>query len=344
MRRTTPLRWLALFATLFMLTAAPSLASARAWLGVYSQEVTDELRDALELPKGGVLVSNVVTDSPAERAGLRKGDVITAVDNTKIASPEELSDRIAAAKAGDNVSLSIVRKGSNRTLSVRLTERPAAEDAPEVAPTPPNAPRAPAAPHAMRWYSSSDGDSDEIQARLHEIMPDLHLEHLGDGNHTIVVRGGRGRLGVRIETLTDDLAQALGASGAHGVLVVEVFEGTAAEKAGLKAGDVITTVDGTTVSDTDDLSRAMRDKQGKVSISVIRRGEKRTVTAEIDDAPRVIRLRDGNVEKNSMGSDESAELQKQMEDLRQQLRELREELNKNQNKSETKSQTKSQKK
>ena len=71
MRRTTPLRWLVLSAALVML-ASPSLAEARAWLGVYTQEVTGELRDALDLDGDGALVSSVVPDGPADRAA-RKG-------------------------------------------------------------------------------------------------------------------------------------------------------------------------------------------------------------------------------------------------------------------------------
>jgi C-terminal processing protease CtpA/Prc len=348
MRRTTPLRWLVLFAALFTLAVAPSLASARAWLGVYTQEVTAEPREALDLPKDGVLVSSVVADSPAERAGLRKGDVITEVDNRKVSTPGDLSTRIAQSNAGESVSLSVNRRGSNLILAVRLADRPAADDddatpAPApMAPMPPPAPRAPGAPHEMRWYSSNgDVDPDEVRARIHEIVPGLDLERVGPGKNMVFMNGsGRGRLGVRIETLSDDLAQALGAPGAHGALVVEVFDGTAAEKAGLKAGDVITTVDGTSVADTDDLQSALRGKQGKVSLSVVRRGEKRTLTAELEDSPRVIRLRDGAVDKQYWGpetkvkvhvddgDDENADLQKQLEDLRQQLRELREELHK----------------
>jgi C-terminal processing protease CtpA/Prc len=350
MRRTTPLRWLVLSAALVTLAVAPSLASARAWLGVYTQEVTAELREALELPAGGVLVSNVVAGSPAERTGIRKGDVITQVDNRKVSAPDELSSLVGAKRAGDSVSLSINRRGASVILAVRLADRPQEDDiAPPPSPAPPapkapRAPKAPGAPHEMRWYSTDDGtvDPDEIRARIHEIVPDLDLEQMGPGRHMVFKgAGGRGRLGVRIETLTDDLAEALGAAGAHGALVVEVFDDTPADKAGLRAGDVITTVDGTAVADGDDLVGALSGKDGKVSLSIVRRGEKRTVEAELEDAPRVIRLRDGVVEKQPggqgedkkiqiriKGDDSNEELRKQLEDLRQQMRELREELRK----------------
>lgn len=365
MRRTTPVRWLVLSAALVML-ASPSLASAKAWLGVYTQEVTSELRDALDLQGDGVLVSRVVPGSPAERAGVRKGDVITSVDRRKVDSPAELSDVIGEQREGESVSLSISRRGDDVILAVRLGERPGdsgeGDDDLEVptpapmAPMAPKAPRAPKAPKApeMRWYSSQDGDVDEDEIREHirRIAPDVDLKGLeglkaldglkdvGPGQHRIFVNGGgRGRLGVRIETLSPDLAAALGAAGSKGVLVVEVLDGTPAEKAGLRAGDVISAVEGESVADADDLVRALRDENGRVSLSVVRRGERRTVEAELEDAPRVIRLRDGVIErkvgpaqkdriviKRKDAGEDDAEVREQLRELREQLRELREQL------------------
>lgn len=359
MRRTTPVRWLVLSAALVML-ASPSLASARAWLGVYTQEVTSELRDALDLQGDGVLVSRVVPGSPAERAGVRKGDVITSVDRRKVESPAELSDVIGEQREGESVSLSISRRGDDVILAVRLGERPGGSsegddetfEAPVPVPAPmsPRAPKAPKAPKApeMRWYSSEDGDVDEDQIREHvrRIAPDIDLKgleglkNMGPGQHRMFMgAGGRGRLGVRIETLSPDLASALGATGSKGALVVEVLDGTPAEKAGLRAGDVISAVEGESVADADDLVRALRDENGNVSLSVVRRGEKRTVEVELEDAPRVIRLRDGVVErkagpaqrekiviKRKDAGEDDAELREQLRELREQLRELREQL------------------
>lgn len=352
MRRTTPFTWLVLFAALVTLSVAPALAATRGWLGVYTQEVTAELRDALDLSSDGALVTNVVAGSPAERAGLRKGDVITSVDRRTVDSPAELSERIGESSPGESVSLEVNRKGDHLTLAVRLGERPQADDDDDLAPTPapapmapraPKAPRAPRAPTEMRWHSSEDGDvaPDAIREHLREIVPDLDLEHVGPGKHMVFMSGaGRGRLGVRVETLGEDLAAALGATGTRGVLVVEVLEGTPAQSAGLRAGDIITAVEGAAVSDGDDLIRALRNENGRVSLSVVRRGAQRTVEAELQDASRVIRLRDRVIDRKlgSLGDEKKIQirlkgdeqdgddLREQIRELREQLRELREEL------------------
>lgn len=353
MRRTTPLRWLVLSAALVML-ASPTLASARAWLGVYTQEVTSELRDALDLSSDGALISSVVPDSPADRAGLRKGDVVVSVDRHDVSSPSDLTERIGDAREGDSVSLGIVRKGERLTLAVRLGSRPQDDEdmeAPEPpappspravpAPLSPRAPKAPKAPKEFRWYSSDDmPDQDELRQRIREAVPNFDFHEMPGGQGMMWMgAAGRGRLGVRIETLSEDLASALGAAGTKGALVVEVLKKTPAEEAGIRAGDIITAVEGTAVYDTDDLVKALADENGKVSVSLVRRGEKRTVEAALEDSPRVIRLRDGKgpMGFGRMGDDgkfdvrikgdaDNEDLRKQLDELREQLRELRREL------------------
>jgi C-terminal processing protease CtpA/Prc len=349
MRRTTPLRGLVLSAALVALTA-PSMASAGAWLGVYTQEVSAELREAFGLSGEGALVSRVVPDGPAARAGLLEGDVIVAANLKDVGSPSELTDLIGAARAGESVSLGIVRKGERKTIAVRLAERPEAGEmpAPRAAPSPKSATPAPtpkpqAAPHArMRWYSSEDVDPDEIREQVRRSMPNFEFdsESLGPNEEALVLRGfGRGRLGVRIETLSDDLASALGVPGTKGALVVEVYKKTPAEAAGIRAGDVITAVGTTAVYDTDDLVQALRDGKGKVSVSLVRRGEKRTVEAALEDSPRVIRLRDGRgpmglgrlgddgkFDVHIHGDADDEDLRKELDQLRRELSELRKEL------------------
>ena len=321
MRRTRPQHWLVLFAALFTL-AVPTLASAGAWLGVYTQEVSAELREAFGLETGGVLVTNVVTGSPAARAGLLKSDVIVTANKKPIEDPSDLTDIITAASPGQSVSLGIVRKGAPKTLSVKLVERPEEIETP----VPPVAPMAPKAPHSeMRWYSNGEEFDSDSFAPLAGSM---------------FMRGfGRGRLGVRLETLTEDLAAALGSTGTKGALVVEVYKKTPADSAGIRAGDIITAVGTTAVYDTDDLVKAIREEKGKVSISLVRQGKKRTVEAALEDSPYVIRMRDGKGQMGygRLGDDgkfdirvkgdaNDEELRRELSDLRRELSELRKEL------------------
>src|SRR5262245_10572210 len=78
--------------------------AATAWLGVNTQEVSDELRDGLDLRGDGVLVTAVVAGSPAERAGIRKGDVLTSFNGRSIESPSELFDAVRSENVGSNAT------------------------------------------------------------------------------------------------------------------------------------------------------------------------------------------------------------------------------------------------
>jgi len=95
----------------------------------------------------------------------------------------------------------------------------------------------------------------------------------------------RGVLGVNIQTLTPDIAESLGLANTQGALVSQVVDGSAAEKAGIKAGDVITAVNGKPVKD----AAALRNSIGllhigdKVDISLVRDGKPRRVTATIGE-------------------------------------------------------------
>jgi len=333
MRRTRPQLWLVIFAALFTL-AVPTLAAAGAWLGVYTQEVSAELREAFDLKGGGVLVTGVVPDSPAARAGLLKSDVIVTANKKDIEAPSDLTDIISAASPGQSVSLGIVRKGAPKTLSVKLVERPEEIETPVA----PKAPKAPKAPHSeMRWYSNGEEfDPDEFRGFMHGFDSESFAPHAGG----VFVRGfGRGRLGVRLETLTDDLAAALGSTGTKGALVVEVYKKTPADSAGIRAGDIITAVGTTAVYDTDDLVKALRGEKGKVSISLVRQGKKRTVEAALEDSPYVIRMRDGKgpMGYGRLGDDgkfdirikgdaNDEELRKELDELKRELSDLRKEL------------------
>ena len=93
----------------------------RGWLGIALQEVTSDLALALDLPKPtGALVSKVEPDSPADRAGLKAGDVILAVDDQPVAVSGDLPHLIGSRRPGTRVGLSLVRASRKQALQVRL--------------------------------------------------------------------------------------------------------------------------------------------------------------------------------------------------------------------------------
>ena len=98
----------------------------RGWLGVAIQNVNRDLARALKLPSSrGVLVTDVDPRGPARKAGLRGGDLVTAVNGEPVASTGKLRNLIASAGAKTRVRLDVVRGGKRMSLDVRLAELPA---------------------------------------------------------------------------------------------------------------------------------------------------------------------------------------------------------------------------
>lgn len=97
----------------------------RGWLGVYIQPLTPEFAEAYGVEhEGGAVVSDVVPDSPAAAAGLRRGDVIVAVDGETIEDHTDLSFCIRSHLEGDKVRLTVIREGKEREVSVTLGSIP----------------------------------------------------------------------------------------------------------------------------------------------------------------------------------------------------------------------------
>jgi len=94
----------------------------RGQLGVSIQDITPELREAFDLKNGqqGVLITGVAEDSEAEEAGIKAGDVITAVDGRATSSGGQLRSQIGIKGVGDKVELSLIREGKAKKLQVGI--------------------------------------------------------------------------------------------------------------------------------------------------------------------------------------------------------------------------------
>lgn len=334
MRRFIRLLGLGLVPGLFVLgIAGAAMAANDGWLGVVTQNISEGLRDALDLKGDGVLVNRVVAGSPAERAGLRKGDIISSVNGRSVESPEDLSDIVQSQSSGSNASVKINRRGAVQTLSVRLGSRPAdsSDDdeswgvpAPPPVPRAPRAPRAPGQPEVRMFKDGKEVDPEDFNFE----MPDMRglqglrsLRGLGD-----MATLGRPRLGVRLQEMNPDLASYFGGTNGRGALVVEVIGDSPAEKAGIKAGDVILAVGSTNVDDTEDLVRAIADEDGTVSLTIVRKGARRTIEADLGDSPRSMtwRMRDGRAPRAMSGDGDAT--RREIQDLRDEIRELKKQL------------------
>ena len=118
---------LAMFAAATLLAAAPVMADddakASGYLGVRLQRLDSGLAEAMDLEEdGGVLLSDVIAGSAADKAGLEDGDVVVRVDGTKVGTPDDMRRAIQGKKAGEMVTLSYLRDGKTRTAKATLSE------------------------------------------------------------------------------------------------------------------------------------------------------------------------------------------------------------------------------
>lgn len=119
----------------------PDEVSGGAWLGIYGQDLTDEIAEAMDLPgdTSGVLIEKVTAGSPADEAGLHGsykpiqingeevligGDIITAVDGSDISNMQEIAAIISSSESGTTLSLSILRDGEEIAIDITLGEKP----------------------------------------------------------------------------------------------------------------------------------------------------------------------------------------------------------------------------
>lgn len=97
----------------------------RGWLGVSMQDMTPELAESFELNNlSGVLVASVLKDGPADKAGIKPGDILIAVGDKAVDNSSEILNLVADLPPGDNVNLTILRDKKEKTIRVKVGKRP----------------------------------------------------------------------------------------------------------------------------------------------------------------------------------------------------------------------------
>jgi serine protease Do len=113
----------------------------RGWLGVQIQPVTPGIAEAMQLgTDSGALVADVSPDSPAEAAGMQPGDVVVGLNGEEITNPRDLSFAVAEIEAGTEAEVTVMRDGSEETLTVEIGQKPAPRTA-QQAPAPDDTPK-----------------------------------------------------------------------------------------------------------------------------------------------------------------------------------------------------------
>lgn len=207
----------------------------------------------------GAEIMSVNKETAAEKAGLKKGDIITKIGGKKIETTDDVTDAIHAHKPGEKVSITYLRDGKSETATAELGKwkgiQMGAMSMPRIAeleqlrglavPTPPSAPDA----------------------------------YVFNGNGFAF---GRPRLGVSIQDTEDG----------KGVKVTDVDKDSNAAKAGVKEGDVITKVNDSTVDGVEDLQRATRlTKEGStLKLQVLRNGKTENIDVKFPKKIRTVDL------------------------------------------------------
>ena len=191
----------------------------RGWLGIVIQDLTDDLAAGFGVaPRSGVLVADVMKESPAEAVGLKAGDIITEFGGEPVREVSDLQKRVAATPPGRPTPLTVIRDKQPQKLSVKIGEMPGEETV--VA----------AAPSEEGW-------------------------------------------GVTVTALTPELAERHQLMAKRGVVVTGVKPGGAGDKAGIRAGDAILTVNRQPVSDVEAFRKALAGtKPGDQVLLYIQRG------------------------------------------------------------------------
>jgi serine protease Do len=280
----------------------------KGWLGIYVTDIDEETMTKQDLDSGNrVLISDVVEDSPAEKAGLEVDDVIISFDGKEVKGVSQFIRLVERTKPGDEMEVKIIRDKKEKTFSVRMG--------------------------AERKYGLEYQD---IEGKK-KIEPKMFTFQMISPV----------RIGVSLENLTDQLGEYFGVENGEGALITEVDLDGPAFKAGLKAGDVIVKVDGVKIKDVDDVKQALSEKEPeeKVKIEVVRKGEVKLFMVEVMEreepfpefSKEIERFEKLTIPSEKLYLDkkiimEKEDLRKELDRVKEELKEVQKELRELQNK------------
>jgi len=230
------------------------VARPGSYLGVGAIDIDEERAKALNMKEvRGVEIKSVDAESPAAKAGLKEGDVVLDYNGTPVAGIEQFSRLVRETPAGRQVHLNIWRGGATQTLNATIATRPGG--------------------YSMH---SDDGSFSFTMPPIPPIPPiDVPQGTLSWRSST---------LGIESESLNSQLAEYFGVK--EGVLVRAVIRNSPAEKAGVKAGDVIVKVDDRKISNSRDISAALRslarDKH-TFPLTVVRKQQETTLSITLEE-------------------------------------------------------------
>jgi len=225
------------------------------YLGINALEVTPERAKTLNLKdERGVEVTRVEDDSPAAKAGMKQGDVVVEYNGEKVEGVEQFIRLVRETPVGRQVKIVVWRNGGNQTVTAMVgSRRDTVIETPRGFVTIPPIPPVPP-------------------------VPPVEIPHFDLSWQTPL-------LGIEGESLGQQAQFADFFGVKEGVLVKSVVKNSAAEKAGLKAGDVITKVDDSKVTSTREITSVLRSDRSKTNftLTVVRNKKEMPITVTIPD-------------------------------------------------------------
>src|SRR6185503_13371054 len=234
------------------------------FLGIYAENISRENMGRYHMNQvRGVGVTQVIKDSPAEKAGLRKDDVILRIDGENVTSVRKLNRVVSELAPDQSVIVSFSRGGSEQEVSATIGKRNNSSFAGDMLRGEPKLWKWEGTnPRTFKWEGPLVGPGDLFD---------------NGGNFSFAFGNSR-RIGVSTMELTKQLADYFGITGGKGVLVTSVTDDGPAAKAGVRAGDVITAIDGEAVDSPGDLARVInRKKDGDVALTIVRNKSQQTI-------------------------------------------------------------------
>jgi serine protease Do len=266
------------------------------YLGVDIADITADRVGALKLKEErGVEVTMVDQDAPAGKAGIKEHDVILSMNGTNVDSKSQLQRMIHETPPGRTVTLGLSRDGQPMTIKLQLADR-------------------------RSEFHISKMKDDEFHFEMPQIpaMPEIDIP-----SYSVVVVQSSARSGVMVENLTRQLCEFFGSKDGVGVLVRSVEKDSRADKAGLRAGDVIVRVGDQSIHDTSDFTHALHSRSaGTVDVGIIRERKGQTLTLSLPG-----RRESGDMQEESSETPEiDAESRMELTEMQNEIAKLRPQL------------------
>lgn len=242
-----------------------SLFTDGGYLGVYAENISRENmgRYHMSSPRG-VGITRVIAGSPAEKAGLKKDDVILRLDGENITSVRKLNRLVSEIAPDQSVRVTVSRGGAEQELTATIGKRNNTSTVQGL--------------FSGEWDDAKDFKWEGKDFKWRGPFVEKFGFDLDKNGDLGVFFSNSRRIGVSTIELNKQLADYFGVTGGKGALVTSVTEDSPAAKAGVKAGDVITAIDGEAVDSPGDVSRVInRKKEGDVTLTIIRNRQQQTI-------------------------------------------------------------------